>query len=110
MERARIHEVLSADSPDSLTWLGRPARANAITDQHSTAGRAPSRVGITRTVPPGRPVAMRGYPPPHRYAVVARVQRRPPIRNSSADVPPSTNPQRISNRPLPRLLKAPAAI
>jgi hypothetical protein len=25
-----------------------------ITDQHSTAGRAPSRVGITRTVAPGR--------------------------------------------------------
>src|SRR5258707_15731967 len=33
-----------------------------ITDQHSTAGRAPSRVGITRTVPPGRSVAVRGYP------------------------------------------------
>src|SRR5438094_761062 len=33
-----------------------------ITDQHSTAGRAPSRVGITRTVPPGRSVAAFGYP------------------------------------------------
>ena len=33
-----------------------------ITNQHSTAGRAPSRVGITRTVPPGRSVAVRGYP------------------------------------------------
>src|SRR5678815_3600220 len=33
-----------------------------LTDQHSTAGRAPSRVGITRTVPPGRSVAVRGYP------------------------------------------------
>ena len=32
-----------------------------ITDQHSTAGRATSRVGITRTVPPGRSVAVRGY-------------------------------------------------
>ena len=31
-----------------------------ITDQHSTAGRAPSRVGITRTVPPGRSVATAG--------------------------------------------------
>src|SRR4051794_32784598 len=33
-----------------------------IMDQHSTAGRAPSRVGITRTVPPGRSAAVRGYP------------------------------------------------
>lgn len=33
-----------------------------ITDQHSTAGRTPSRVGITRTVSPGRSVAVRGYP------------------------------------------------
>src|SRR5436190_18873096 len=28
-----------------------------ITYQHSTAGRAPSRIDITRTVPPGRSVA-----------------------------------------------------
>ncbi len=32
-----------------------------LTDQHSTAGRAPGRAGITRTVPPGRSVAVRGY-------------------------------------------------
>src|SRR2546425_991343 len=35
---------------------------SGLTDQHSTAGRAPSRVGITRTVPPGRSGAVRGYP------------------------------------------------
>jgi hypothetical protein len=29
---------------------------NQRTDRHSTAGRAPRRVGVTRTVPPGRPV------------------------------------------------------
>jgi hypothetical protein len=28
---------------------------------HSTAGRAPSHLGITSTVPPGRSVAVRGY-------------------------------------------------
>src|SRR5688572_17710217 len=42
------------------------------TDQHSTAGRAPSRVEITMTVTPGRSVAVRGYPaagspPSHRW-------------------------------------------
>jgi hypothetical protein len=35
--------------------------AGCITYQHSTAGRAPSRIGITRTVSPGRSVAVRGY-------------------------------------------------
>ena len=30
-------------------------------DQHSTAGRAPSRVGITMTVPPSRFVAAHSY-------------------------------------------------
>src|SRR5688572_1194456 len=34
---------------------------SGITHQHSTAGRALSRVGFTRTVPPGRSVAVRLY-------------------------------------------------
>src|SRR5580765_8577751 len=42
--------------------LSRLDDSHAITDQHSTAGRATSRVGITRTVPPGRSDAVRGYP------------------------------------------------
>lgn len=33
---------------------------DGIADQHSMAGRAPSRVRITRTVPPGRSVEVRG--------------------------------------------------
>jgi hypothetical protein len=32
-----------------------------LTDQHSTASRALSRIGIARTVSPGRSVAVRGY-------------------------------------------------
>src|SRR6185503_9617083 len=50
------------------------------TDQHSTADRAPTRVGITRTVPPGRSVAVRGYPagqlPPARREVKAYTTRK----------------------------------
>src|SRR5687768_14214860 len=56
-------------STNSATPTSHAKRASVIgtlprkclTDQHSTAGRAPSRVGITRTVPPGRSVAVRGY-------------------------------------------------
>src|SRR5688500_2398606 len=33
-----------------------------LTNQLSTAGRAPNRVEITRTAPPGCSVAVRGYP------------------------------------------------
>src|SRR3954453_23135943 len=50
-----------------------------ITDQHSTADRAPSRVGITRTVPPGRSAAVRVIPrrlPPR--SVSAHTASQPP--------------------------------
>jgi len=48
--------------PAIATSGTKSKRGSRITDQHSTAGRAPSRVRITRTVPPGRSVAVRGYP------------------------------------------------
>src|SRR5207302_345699 len=48
------------------------ASSCCITDQYSTAGRAQSRVGFMRTVPPGRSVAVRGYPPPPRGICPAR--------------------------------------
>src|SRR4051812_12421333 len=50
--RAFVHDDEAAAPHDPVA-----RRFRCITDQHSTAGRAPSRVGITRTVPPGRSVA-----------------------------------------------------
>ena len=48
------HRVLVAE------WIARGRQrltTHCIPDQHSMAGRAPSRVGITRAVSPGRSVA-----------------------------------------------------
>src|SRR4051812_43175575 len=62
---APVADVIGCEAtPDEHGEDNQPAESlhGRITDQHSTAGRAPSRVRITRTVPPGRSVAVRGYP------------------------------------------------
>jgi hypothetical protein len=46
--------------PEAPKETSRAVTRRGITDQHSTAGRAQSRFGITRTVPPGQSVAVRG--------------------------------------------------
>jgi hypothetical protein len=94
----KIDEEKSASRYGIAAMGTRGVTHRRLTDQPSTAARAPSRVEITRTVPPGRSVALRGYAAADRSRAISHSTSR--VQSQGADDLPSL-PTVQGARPLP---------